>query len=147
MPEADMTKLPFEDVLKLASAGSRDAQAALSNAALDAISSGLLTRDDQIEALAAAEIWSRLAAAHGRTGDLLHLAGVLFCRSALLSTVGLDERMPADDFQAEAVALVAEAAERGDEDGATYLNLASDAVAPEVIERSRLFRVPGQGEA
>lgn len=66
------------DLLTLAAGGDRMAQSVLAIEALDAGEEGLA---HPLEAWTAAELWGRLAAAHGYVADTLGLAGLLFKRS------------------------------------------------------------------
>jgi hypothetical protein len=124
----------MSNLLFLAANGNADAQAELASKAMEAAANGPAV---VAEAMTAAEIWARMAASHGRPNDLLQLAGLLFCRAGMSIERG-DEAAAAMQ-QAEAVSILSEGADLGDEYAADALNVVSDVLEPAIMQESRRF--------
>lgn len=108
-----------DDLFHQAARGSREAQAALVDVVLSADSSLR-----QLEALAGAELFARMAAQHGELEDVRRLAGVLMMRAAYERTHGCVTTAAGVD--AEALSLLEIAADGGDELAGELLNNAAD---------------------
>lgn len=123
-PDADIAGM-----MHRAARGARWAQAAMRGLAFEQFNRGVVSWS---HAVYVAEVWARLAAAHGCADDRLKLAAALICASGVANDDG--KRLDAIDYQAEALAILEDMARDGCEDAAQWLQATADAVTPEALQ-------------
>ena len=131
-PMVQAEPVPHSKLFELSARGDKIAQGALA--------AEILLLGDQghfrpLEAWGAVEVLARLAAVHGDPVDRRGLASVLFLRGEWEKQHGCAHR--AINFQAEAVQILNQLADEGDEDAAATLNLAGSIAEPAAMELAR----------
>lgn len=114
--------------LALAAAGDRDAQVLLLDQFIDSAEAGTAPLG---ECAAMAELMGRLLVTHGRAADQYALIRAL--RLASEYQMSVRNVVRAAGYEAEVVALLNEMADDGDEDAGSILQMAADALPPELL--------------
>jgi hypothetical protein len=116
-------------LLTRAARGDADAQAQMVQATLQLIAEG---RTSFPEGVRAAEWWARLAAVHGRHNDRMILAGVLMY--AAQASIDQDEEALSLLYQAEAMLVLNDLADEGDEKAALLIQRVAEELPPEASQ-------------
>jgi hypothetical protein len=119
-------------LLTLAAMGDREAQSAFAVDILEWGNQGLIR---PLEAWAGVELLTRLAAVHREPADVRALASVLFLRGAWEREHGVAE--VADNLEAEAIQILDDLANQGDDEASAQLLLAGKACSIRVLELAR----------
>ena len=123
------------ELLAAAAKGDRQAQGDLCNVAM------LMAERQEIAwsvALSEAEMWARIAAAHGEVVDLARHMAMLALRADHERSHGND--LAADDFEGEAAALADKVADMPGEVGELAAQqLANSEIAPAIAERAKAY--------
>jgi hypothetical protein len=122
---------PLASLFDRAAAGDADAQSGLVQYSLDRIREGAVTFQHGV---CVAEAFARMAAVHRRPADLMCLAGVLMYAAQVASDRGDAEDSMA--HQAEAIAVLSDLADQGDEDAALAVQEVSAVLSPPAIIRA-----------
>lgn len=128
--EAGLTVLPnADDLLVAAAKGDRQAQAALVGHTIACADQGASSAG---VCLGAAEVFARMAASHGRIEDRRRLSSVLLICASREARAG---NFAADQtYQIEALALIDQLANEGDELSANHLVQYGAAFAPDILQ-------------
>jgi hypothetical protein len=113
-------------LLTRAAHGDADAQAQMVQATLQLIAEG---RTSFPEGVRAAEWWARLAAVHGRHNDRMILAGVLMYAAQV--SIDQEEEALSLLYQAEAMLVLNDLADEGDEKAALLIQRVAEELPPE----------------
>jgi hypothetical protein len=116
-------------LLTRAAHGDADAQAQMVQATLALIAEG---RTSFPEGVRAAEWWARLAAVHGRHNDRMILAGVLMYAAQV--SIDQEEEAMSLLYQAEAMLVLNDLADEGDEKAALLIQRVAEELPPEASQ-------------
>jgi hypothetical protein len=116
-------------LLQQAARGDVDAQAQMVQATLALIAEGKTTFPEGVRA---AEWWARLAAVHGRHNDRMILAGVLMYAAQV--SIDQEEEEMSLLYQAEALLVLNDLADDGDEKAALFAQCVADELPAEASE-------------
>jgi len=117
-----------------AASGDAEAQSELARWALGLGEQGVIS---QLESLAMAEAYSRLAAAKGNPTELCLLAGILFYRAQYAGNLG--DMATAHDYMVEGVYQANRAGDAGSEEATTLLLSVVDGLPAEVVAHAAQF--------
>jgi hypothetical protein len=112
-------------LLQQAARGDADAQAQMVQATLQLIAEG---KTSFPEGVRAAEWWARLAAVHGRHNDRMILAGVLMYAAQV--SIDQEEEEMSLLYQAEAMLVLNDLADEGDEKAALLIQRVAEELPP-----------------
>ena len=117
------------DILTRAAKGDADAQSQMVQSTLQLIVDG---KTSFPEGVRAAEWWARLAAVHGRHQDRMILASVLMYAAQV--SIDQDEEEMSLLYQAEAILVLNDLADEGDEKAAMFIQRVTDELPPEATQ-------------
>lgn len=122
-------------LISRAALGDADAQGELVDMALKQAAASIAPLS---QCAAIAEVMARMAASHGRREDQYRLVAALrLCSQAELSAGQLGRSL---GYEAEALAILNELADAGDEEAADLIQLAGDALPPSVLHYAGQLR-------
>lgn len=137
MPETAPATPPLSPrrLVAPAAGGDTEAQSELARWAFGLGKQGVVS---QLESLAMAEAYSRLAAAKGQPTELCLLAGILINRAQFAETIG--DLETADEYMVEGVYQASRAGDAGSEEAAALLLTLADNLPAHVVAQAAQFQ-------